>query len=298
MKARKHMPRTTCKAISIAAALFFSAALTPRQSFAAQLTSQTARAFDQYVTAKEARTARDLAAKKNFLYIDALPPDQKAQAYANLSHGQILVQRDSECSTPACTSMPGGLIHDWIGIVFIPGISISQALATLQDYNRDSDYYHSEVVKSKLLAKSGDDFHIYLRLRQVHIITVVLDTQYDVRYTRIDSSHEVARSLSTAVAEVDHAGAPDERDVPAGQPGDSDHGFLWRLDSDWRFDQADGGVYIQCNAVSLTRDVPVGLGWLIGNFIETIPAASLRSTLAETRTALLQHANLEKENSQ
>ena len=293
MKARNHMPRQAWKTVSLVATLFAVAALAPRPS-AAQLTSETARAFDQYVSAKEDRGNRDVAAKKNFLYIDALPPPQKKQAYASLANRQILVQRDDQCSTPACTSIPGGLIHDWIGIVFVPGVSLRQALATLQDYNRDSDYYHSEVVKSKLLAKSGDDFHIYLRLRQVHVISVVLDTQYDVHYTLIDRDHEIARSLSTAVAEVDHAGLPNERDEPIGD----DHGFLWRLDSYWRFYQADGGVYIQCEAISLTRDVPVGLGWLIGSFIETIPAASLRSTLAETRAALLRQSNLSKENSQ
>ena len=288
------MPRQAWKAVSLVATLLAIAALAPRPSVAAQLTSETARAFDRYVSAKEARDARDVAAKKNFLYIDALPPAQKNQAYANLANRQILVQRDDQCSVPACTSIPGGLIHEWIGIVFVPRVSLRQALVTLQDYNRDSDYYHSEVIKSKLLAKSGDDFHIYLRLRQVHIITVVLDTQYTVHYTPIDHDHEIARSLSTAVAEVDHAGASDERDEPIGD----DHGFLWRLDSYWRFYQADGGVYIQCEAISLTRDVPAGLGWLIGSFIETIPAASLRSTLAETRAALLRQPNLSKENSQ
>jgi hypothetical protein len=299
MKASEHVRHKKWKVIPMAAAFMaISAAFAPPPSIAAQLTAQTLRAFDQYINAKEARGDRDLAAKKNFLYIDALSPDQKAQAYARLTGGQILVQRDEECATTGCTSMPGGLIHDWVGIVFVPGISIARALSTLQDYNRDSDYYHAEVVKSKLLAKSGDDFHIYLRLKQVHVITLVLDTQYDVRYTRIDREHEVALSRSTAVAEVDHAGTPHENDEPAGQPGDKDHGFLWRLDSYWRFYQADGGVYIQCNAVSLTRDVPVSLGWLIGSFIETIPAASLHSTLAETRAALLQQSNRTKENSQ
>ncbi|MGB7229565.1 MAG: hypothetical protein WBD26_17615, partial [Candidatus Acidiferrales bacterium] len=70
---------------------------------------------------------------------------------------------------------------------------------------------------------------------------MVLDTQYAVHYTPIDRDHEIARSLSTAVAEVDHAGSPNERDEPAGQPGDNDHGFLWRLDSYWRFYQSDCG---------------------------------------------------------
>ena len=291
------MPHTISKLLSLFAILLASAAFAPRSSPAAQLTAKTAQAFDQYIVAKEARGDRNLPAKQNFLYIDALPHDEATAAYSKLHQAQVLVQRDQECSTPACTSIPGGLIHDWIGIVFVPGVSLSQALATLQDYDHDAIFYPSEVVKSKLLAKSPNEFRIYLRLKQVHIITVVLDTQYEVQYTHIDSEHEVARSRSTSVAEVNHPGASDERDEPAGQPGDKDHGFLWRLNSYWRFYQADDGVYIQCNAVSLTRDVPAGLGWLIGSFIETIPAASLRSTLNETRTALLKQSNLAKESS-
>ncbi|MGB6485128.1 MAG: hypothetical protein WBE86_16725 [Candidatus Acidiferrales bacterium] len=278
----------------MAVTLITGTALAPRSSSAAQLTSETVRAFDQYVSAKESRADRDLAAKKTFLYIDALPQPKKNQAYANLRNGQILVQRDADCASPSCTSIPGGLIHDWIGIVFVPGISIPQALATLQDYDHDTDYYPSQVVKSKLLAKSGDEFHIYLRLKQVQVIVVVLDTEYDIRYTRMGPDHVYARSHSTRIAEVDHPGAPNEREKPVS----NDHGFLWHLDSYWRFYQADGGVYIQCDAVSLTRDVPTGLGWLIGSFIEKIPGASLRSTLAETRTALLDNSNSTKENSQ
>lgn len=298
MKVRKRIRQSISKPPLLLGILIVNVALAPRQSLAAQITAKTAQAFDEYVAAKEARSDRDLAAKQNFFYIDALPQDEATGAYSKLHQGQVLVQRDEECSTPACTSIPGGLVHDWIGIVFVPGISLPQTLATLQDYNHDATFYPSEVVKSKLLAKSLNEFRIYLRLKQVHIITVVLDTQYDVQYMEIGRDREVARSRSTAIAEVDHAGTSSEHDEPAGQPGDKDHGFLWRLNSYWRFYQADGGVYIQCNAVSLTRDVPAGLGWLIRSFIETIPAASLRSTLAETRTALLKQSNLAKENSQ
>lgn len=280
------------KAIPAAAALL-ALAFTSPPSVAAQLTPETARAFEQYISAKEARSSLDLVANKNFLFIDALPQAQKDQAYAKLRHGQILAQRYDECGSPRCASISGGLIHDWIGIVFVPGISIPQALATLQDYDHDADYYRSEVVKSKLLAQSGADFHIYLRLKEVQVITVVLDTEYDIRYARVDGDHASARSYSVRVQEVAHPGATNERDEPIG----NDHGFLWRLDSYWRFYRADGGVYIQCDAVSLTRDVPVGLGWLTSSFVEKIPAASLRSTLAETRAALFGKSTFLKENS-
>lgn len=280
------------KPVSLFAILTISAAFAPRPSLGTQLTAETARAFDKYVAAKEARASRELAGRNSFLYIDTPAESQRVHALASLKAGQILVQRDGQCDTTVCTHIPGGLIHDWIGIVFIPGISLSQALATLQDYDRDATFYPGEVVRSKLLSHSGNNFHIYLRLKQVHIITVVLDTEYAVHYQRLDSTHARAISHSTRIAEVDHAGTTGEREAPVG----NDHGFLWRLNSYWRFYQADGGVYVQVDAVSLTREVPTGLGWLIGSFIESIPESSLRSTLAETRSALLKQLNFAKEN--
>jgi hypothetical protein len=251
-------------------------------SRAEKLTTTTANSFEQYVHAKEARSEQELAGGKVFLWIDTLPEPERSKAYASLRQGQVIVRRDLQCETAHCTTIPGGLIHDWVGIVFAPGISVPQAIAALQDYDHDENYYRPQVVRSKLLERSGDDFRVYLRLRQVRITTVVLDTEYDIHYTNLDAAHAYSRSYSTRIAEVENAGEPEEKDRPVGD----DRGFLWRLYSYWRFYQADGGVYIQCNAISLTRDVPAGLGWLIHPFIENIPAESLRFTLDATRTAL------------
>lgn len=288
------MPHETSKPFLIFVLLVTGVALKPSPSLAVQLTPETARAFDKYVASEKSRASPDVATKHNFLYIDSFSEPQQSEAYAKLKAGEIFIQPRATCDSPACTHIPGGLIHDWIGIVFVPGVSLSQTLSTLQDYNRDSAFYPKEVVRSELLSQSGDDFHIYLRLKQVHVITVVLDTEYDVHYEHLDSSHVYAISHSTRVAEVDHAGTPNEREEPMG----NDHGFLWRLNSYWRFWEANGGVYVQVEAISLTRDVPAGLGWLIGSFIESIPESSVRSTLAETRSALLTQLNLAKENCQ
>ena len=258
---------------------------------ASQLTRRTSEAFDRYVRAAETGANGDVAAGKNFLWMDAMPQAEGSRDYARLRRGEVVVQKNKRCEPSGCEQVPGGLIHDWIGMVFVPGASLSETLAVLEDYAHDSEYYPAQVVGSKLIGQSGDDFHVYLRLRQVEIITVILDTEYDIRYTRMDSLHAYSRSYSTRIAEVEGAGTPREHDAAAG----NDHGFLWRLNSYWRFYEADGGVYIQCEAISLTRDVPTGLGWLIGGFIERIPAESLRSTLLETRTAVLGQIHLKEE---
>jgi hypothetical protein len=245
------------------------------------LKPSTVSGFEQYIKSKEARSKKELTDGKNFLWVDALPQKDRSEAYADLKRGRTVVRRSDECAD--CTSVPGGLIHDWTGIVFVPAITLQQALSALQDYDSDAKYYQPQVVNSKLLKRSGDDFRVFLRLKQVQVMTVVLDTEYDIHYTHLDASHAYSRSYSTRIAEVENYGEPQERDLPVGD----DHGFLWRLYSYWRFYQADGGVYVQCNAISLTRDVPTGLGWLVRPFIENIPSESLNFTLEATRTALV-----------
>ena len=282
MMSRTRIPGSIWSAITILAALIASVAIAVRPATAEQLKKETAAAFDQYIRLKETRDEHQISARQAFLWIDALPEPTAREAYAKVKRGEVLTRRNQDCGAPDCSAIPGGLIHDWVGVVFIPGVSLAQAMSALQDYDRDADYYRPQVLKSKLLDRSGDVFHVFLRLKQVHVITVVLDTEYEVHYRYLGETHAVSRSYSTRIAEVENAGEANEHDRT---PGD-DRGLLWRLYSYWRFYQADGGIYIQCDAVSLTRDVPSGLGWLIRPFIQKIPSESLSFTLDAARAAL------------
>ena len=178
--------------------------------------------------------------------------------------------------------MPDGLIHDWIGATRITGTTMEKALALVQDYDNHKNIYKPEVIDSKLINRQGDDFQIYLRLLKKKIITVVLDTDHDVHYSYLDSTRSCCRSSTTRIAEVEDAGKPTER---ARLP-DTGHGFLWRLNSYWRFLERDCSVYVECRAISLTRNVPKGLGWMIEPIIDKLPRESLRATLEATRRAL------------
>ena len=88
---------------------------------------------------------------------------------------------------------------------------------------------------------------------------------------------------STKISEVSDAGKPGEHEQPPG----TGHGFLWRLNSYWRFDERDGGTWVECEAISLTRDVPLGLGLIIEPIIRNLPKESLEHTLRSTRAALV-----------
>ncbi len=202
---------------------------------------------------------------------------------ARLQRGDVVSERLETRDASGAIQTPGALIHHWVGTVFIPGATLQQVLALLQNYDHHSIDFAPEVTRSKLVARSGDDFKIYYRLTRKKIVTVVLDTEYDVHYQPLDATREQSYSYSTRIAEIEHPGGSNESALPAGD----DHGFLWRLDSFWRFQEADRGVYVQCEAVSMTRDIPTGLNWLIGPFIERIPRESLEFTLRSTRAAVL-----------
>ena len=218
-----------------------------------------------------------------FLWVDGLPEARRLEARSELQRGDVVMERLETRDPAGLTQAPGAMIHHWIGTVFIPGASLQQVLTLLQDYDHHPIYYTPEVTKSKILERTVDDFKIQYRLTQTKIVTVVLDADFEVRYERLSAVRAQSLSHSTRIVEIEHPGGPNERSLPAG----NDDGFLWRLNSYWRFSEADRGVYVQCEAISLTRDIPMGLNWLIAPFIESIPRESLEFTLRSTRAAVL-----------
>jgi hypothetical protein len=238
-----------------------------------ELQPHTVEAFDRYARSAEMRLDQQ-SHSPAYLWVDGAP------------NRRTRVQRGEAIAEPysgaADTEVPGGSIHDWIGAVFIPGATLAKTLAMAQDYDSHKAIYKPEVQDSKLIKRSGDEFQVYLRLLKKEVITVVLNTNHDVRYFPLDRGRCYSQSHSTRIAEVDNPGEPDEREM---QPG-RDHGFLWRLNSYWRFEERDGGVYVECEAISLTRSVPVGLGWLVNPIVRALPRESLANSLRTMRQAL------------
>ena len=239
-------------------------------ALSAELKPKTVEAFDRYIRQTEER----LDASKTFLWADE-SPDRARRA----RQGEVVV---SPFNTKPEIAVPNGLIHDWVGAVFIPGATLERTLALVQDYNRHKEIYKPEVIDSRLVSRQGEDFRIYYRLLKKKVITVVLNTEHEVKYTKVDASKWRSVSRTTKIAEVENPGKPGEREKPAG----TGEGFLWRLNSFWRFAERDGGVWVECQAISLTRDIPTGLGWLVDPIIRNLPRESLENTLRETRSAL------------
>jgi hypothetical protein len=240
---------------------------------AAELKPATVQAFDRYVRTAEARIDARTSGR-DFLWAAESSERLKAVRAGQVVAEPVAGQGDVEVSD--------GLVHDWIGAVFVPGATLERVLATVQDYDQVKVTHRPEVIDSRLLSRDGNHYRVYFRLMKKKVLTVVLDTEHDVQYFPIDGTHCRSRSCSTRIAEVEDAGKSGEHDLPVGH----DHGFLWRLYSYWRFEERDGGVYIECEAISLTRDVPTGLGWLIEPIIRQLPRESLVNTLRSTRNAV------------
>lgn len=249
---------------------------------AAELKPQTRRAFDRYLALVDKRMQAN--PPNSFLWVKALPAPQRDAALQRLKRGEVVTEKLEEKENGRVLPAPDGLIHHWVATVFVPSGNVQQTLTLLQDYDRHKDVYRSEVTDSKLLGRDGNRFRAYLRFYKKKVIGVTLNTEHAAEYVTVNPKQAYSHSHTTKIAEVENAGESDEREKPVGK----DNGFLWALNSYWRIEEADGGVYVQCEAVSLTRDVPAFLSWIVKPFITEVPRESLYNTLQSTRVALQQ----------
>jgi hypothetical protein len=174
------------------------------------------------------------------------------------------------------------LLHDWRGTAFAPGATVADFERLMKNIGAYPQYFSPQVLQAKLLSQQGDRLQAFMRVRQKHVITVVMDTTYDITFGRLDAQHGYSLSRSTKISEIDSPGTATEHAVPA----DEEHGFLWRQNTYWTYEERDGGLYMQIESVSLSRSVPTGLNWIVQPFIEKIPRESLEFTLRSTCNAL------------
>jgi hypothetical protein len=233
---------------------------------------ETVQAFLRYSRQVESLLDSRLRGEEGFL-------SASAAQQQSLRDGRILCEPRNKKGEIAVRS---GLIHDWVGTVFIPGVGIDQVLKLLEDYDNHKNTYRAAVIASRTLAREGNNFRVYLRVVKRKVTTVILDTEHEVRYQRVDAMRWHSRSRSTRIQEVEQGGKPNERVLPPGRG----HGYLWRLNSYWMMWEKDGGVYLECEVLSLTRPVPQGLAWLLNPIVRSLPRDALIGTLEATRTAL------------
>lgn len=236
------------------------------------------RAFQTYVAKLEAKLARQHASPETYRSLLNLDARQRAAAERRLLSGAITIIPVNG----GAREISGALLHDWRGALFIPDATAAELLSLLRDYKSLPRHYAPDILSAHVLAGHGNFADVEIRLRKHITITVVLDAEYQVESALTGSNRGYSWSRSKHIWQIDQPGTPAERRRPESAGG----GLLWHLNSYWSFIQWRGGLLVECEAVSLTRDVPAGMGWAIMPVIQNLSRTSLEFTLEATQRAL------------
>jgi hypothetical protein len=179
-----------------------------RSAGAAELKQKTVDAYERYVRATEARMSQESSPWQPFLWTDRMPEQKREEFYTMLREGQVYIEHLETRQNGEPIEIPDGLVHHWVGIVFIPGATLQRTLAVLQDYDNHQITYAPYVRRSKLLRRDGNNFDVFLRFYRKAIVAVVLDAEFQVHYAQqVNPARIQSRSYSTRIAEVENAGS-------------------------------------------------------------------------------------------
>jgi hypothetical protein len=242
-----------------------------------RLTPESIAGWERYVGATELRIARELGAGDRFLADDFAgggPAHRRA-----LLAGTVIVEPVTTVDhTGAPIDVPNAMVHHWRGGIFIPGVRLNDLMTRLYA-GPPTAREQEDILDSRVLARGRDQMNIYLKLQRTKIVTVVYNTEHDVRFKRQSATRASSTSTATKIAELDHPGEPREKELPAGD----DSGYLWRWNTYWRYEEVPGGVLAECESVSLSRDVPGVIRALAGPIIRSTASESMERTLTGLR---------------
>ena len=244
-------------------------------ALAIELRAETVDSFNKFIASVETRLEPRFSGR-TFLWSDELPGVRQ-----QLLNGTVIAQ---PMQGNGVVSLKGGLVQDWRGAVFISHASLRDVLSVAQDYDHHSDFYKPDIENAKIESRQGDEFLVYMRIMKTKfMLSDVLNMEQFIQFIRLDSQRVYSRAYSKRINEVAAPGRSGERELPSGQ----DRGLLWRLYGYWFYEERDDGVYITCESITLTRDIPFGLSALLGPVIHDLPGESLRKSLEQTRRAVV-----------
>jgi len=251
--------------------------LIPRGASAATLQPHTVKAWDVYVAATEARIAAEVASARGFLVSDFSA--EAAEVRGRVLRGETVVSEMRPATRGGAElSVPDGIVSHWRGGIFLPGVTLATLLDRLQ-HPPERGPFPPDVLALRVLQRRPDALTLFIRMTQSRVLTVTYDTEHEVSYRHYGARRVSSRSVATKIAEVDGAGTPQEREKA---PGD-DRGFLWRLNSYWRYEEVDGGVIVELESLTLSRSIPFGLSAVVRPVIDRIARESIVRTLVGIR---------------
>lgn len=250
---------------------------------AAELKPGTLLAWDKYVRLTEQRIQNELASGKGFFVHEFGRMKEARATWQRVRSGQVMVARmETEDPRGRSVKVPGGMIHHWRGTILIPSVRLEKVIHRLRYPDPDVPP-QKDVLETRILERDEDSLRIYLKLIRKKIVTVAYNTEHLVRYRWHDPFRASSRSIATRIAELEKLHTPQEREKVPGH----DRGFLWRLNSYWRYQQVDAGVVVECESLSLSRGYPVIFKPIVAPIVRSIARKSMKRTLASLRQRLL-----------
>jgi hypothetical protein len=234
---------------------------------AAELKQETSQAFDQYVKVTEEERAAKMRKFGAFLWIDSQEEPLRQQLHEKLARGEVVTKRLETRDDNRTIRIPHGLVHHWVGTIFIPGATLPQTMALMENYPSYPQLFSFGVQRSQVLSQEKNHSLVQLRMFREARSPVFYNVDLDDRYFRAGADHAYLRSRSTRIAELADVGKPTEHELPVGD----DRGLLWRLNLDWSCQEENGGVFLQIELIALSRGVPAIIAWLADPYIQGIP---------------------------
>jgi hypothetical protein len=255
--------------------LWLAAMTFPFKATAANLKSETIAAWNDYLATVNSNLQKRVQPGGSFLWTF-----ENADRAAAVRRGEIVVA-PAPGHNPA--KVPGGLIHHWMGAMFLPGLKPDEVLTVTRDYDHYKEYYGPSVVESKTIARDDvNDKFSMLIMNKAFFVKTALDADYHSINVRLDRDRYYSTSRTTRVQEIEEYGQSGEHRMPEGEGG----GYIWKLFSIARLDQRDGGVYVEIEAVALSRDIPAAARFFVDPIVRRVSRYSLLTSLEQTEKAL------------
>jgi hypothetical protein len=243
---------------------------------AAELKNDTLMAWNAYLQGADLHMQERVASGRSFLWMD-----ESSDRVARVRRGEVVVAPVVGHGTEG---VPHGLVHDWIGAIFIPSATIDSLSAAVHDYDNYQHMYRPVVTSSRTLAcaDTSQEFQMVWQ-RKVLFVDAAMQGHYHAHDVMLDAHRGYSVAEAVEVREIEGYGHPAERLLPP----DTGNGFIWRIRSMARYEERDGGVYLELEATALTRDIPASLAWMVKPVVNHLSINSLITTLRQTRDVVV-----------
>jgi hypothetical protein len=241
-------------------------------SKAAEPKRETLRAWDDYIGSVSTSVAERNSGNRPFLWVD-----ESSETRLRVQNGKLVITNHDP------HKVPQGLIHHWVGVMFVPNASLDQVMRVLNNYDRYSDIYKSLIRKTSVVEQAGDTVKLnVLAVQKAFSVTAAVNSDEEIQITRPAPNRVCITANSVQIQEIANYGQPGEHVFPE----ERRPGYVWRALTVQRLEQRDGGVYIELETISLSRGIPVEVRWLIKPLTDDLPRKMMAEILDETRTAV------------